>query len=318
MGSGADVFVDRPEQEDEQRLREALCKRRSVRICCYESPHGEAVDPPLRAFHTVSPRDWVNKLVDLTQPSGLYLVDETAYALLVRDERARLDASDRLAHVLLKVGEGLHGEVGLHAHLFVDLSFELVVGEGEHPAVGVVDEDDLARAEQALGDRQRTDLVVCNDPACVADDVRIALLQPEDLVHVEAGVHAGDHRNSPGRRQRQGPLIEGLGVGRVILEQLLLHAHRLLHLLCEALALDRSMMPIDAPLVNFGACERTQRSLQLRRTPLWRSSENGHSAKAPLRLGSSDWSLFLLLFLPAALALEPVLVLLAVGHGGTF
>src|SRR5215216_4390507 len=54
MGSGADVFVDRPEQEDEQRLREALCKRRSVRICCYESPHGEAVDPPLRAFHTVS------------------------------------------------------------------------------------------------------------------------------------------------------------------------------------------------------------------------------------------------------------------------
>ena len=54
MGSGADIFLDRPEQEDEQRLREALCERRSVRVRCYESPHGEAVDPRLRPFHTVS------------------------------------------------------------------------------------------------------------------------------------------------------------------------------------------------------------------------------------------------------------------------
>src|SRR5215208_1984593 len=69
----------------------------------------------------------VNKLVDLAKPSGLDLVDEAAHALLVRDERARLDASDRLAHVLLQVREGLHGEVRLHANLFVDLGFELVV-----------------------------------------------------------------------------------------------------------------------------------------------------------------------------------------------
>jgi len=61
MGSGADIFLDRPKQEDEQRLREALCKRRSVRICCYESPHGEAVDPPLRTFHTASLGTSVNK-----------------------------------------------------------------------------------------------------------------------------------------------------------------------------------------------------------------------------------------------------------------
>jgi hypothetical protein len=48
-------------------------------------------------------RGWVNKLVDLAQPSGLNLVYEAAHALLVRDERACLDASNRLAHVLLKV-----------------------------------------------------------------------------------------------------------------------------------------------------------------------------------------------------------------------
>src|SRR5215208_1432322 len=51
-----DVFVDRSEQEDEQRLREIMCERRSVGICCHDSPHGEAVEPPVRAFHTVSAR----------------------------------------------------------------------------------------------------------------------------------------------------------------------------------------------------------------------------------------------------------------------
>ena len=53
-----DVFVDRSEQEDEQRLREVpMCERGSVGICCHDSPHAEAVDPPVRAFHTVSKRN---------------------------------------------------------------------------------------------------------------------------------------------------------------------------------------------------------------------------------------------------------------------
>src|SRR5215216_5595956 len=88
----------------------------------------------------------VNKLVALPQPSGLHLVDKAAHGVLVRNERAMLDTRNRLAHILLKVGEGLHGEVRLHAHLFMDLRPQLFVGEGQHPAVGVVDEDDLARA----------------------------------------------------------------------------------------------------------------------------------------------------------------------------
>src|SRR5215216_7982010 len=57
MGSGADIFLDRPKQEDEQRLREVVCERGSVGICCHESPHGEAVDPPLRTFHTASKKN---------------------------------------------------------------------------------------------------------------------------------------------------------------------------------------------------------------------------------------------------------------------
>src|SRR5215211_5699219 len=31
-----------------------MCEQRSVGICCHESPHDEAIDPPLRPFHTVS------------------------------------------------------------------------------------------------------------------------------------------------------------------------------------------------------------------------------------------------------------------------
>src|SRR5215208_1415213 len=31
-----------------------MCEQRSVRICWHDSPHDEAIDPPLRPFHTVS------------------------------------------------------------------------------------------------------------------------------------------------------------------------------------------------------------------------------------------------------------------------
>jgi hypothetical protein len=54
MDGGENIFVDRSEQEDEQRLREVMCERRVVSICCHDSPHDEAVDPPVRPFHTVS------------------------------------------------------------------------------------------------------------------------------------------------------------------------------------------------------------------------------------------------------------------------
>src|SRR5215211_5173881 len=94
------------------------------------------------------------QLGDLAQPSGLDLVDEPTHAVLVRDERAMLDTRNRLAHVLLQVGEGLHGEMRLDARFLLDLLPELLISEGEHPTVGVVDEDDLARTKQALRDRQ--------------------------------------------------------------------------------------------------------------------------------------------------------------------
>lgn len=40
-------------------------------------------------------------------------------------------------------------------------------------------QDDVARAEQALADRQRLNLVLGDDPARIADDPGLALVQPE-------------------------------------------------------------------------------------------------------------------------------------------
>src|ERR1700704_1749542 len=86
----------------------------------------------------------------LAQPAGLHVVDEAADRVLVGDERAGLDAGDRLAHVLVDVVEGLGRPLGLDPRLLLELGLEVVVVEGEHPAVGVVDEDDLLGPEQAL------------------------------------------------------------------------------------------------------------------------------------------------------------------------
>src|SRR5918993_2797599 len=54
VGGGAYARLDRPAKEDEQGLRKVVCERRSVGICCHDSPHDEAARPCLRTFHTVS------------------------------------------------------------------------------------------------------------------------------------------------------------------------------------------------------------------------------------------------------------------------
>src|SRR5689334_913248 len=132
-------------------------------------------------------------LLDLAQAPRLDLVDEAADGVLVRDEGTGLDPGDGLAHVALEVGERFQGERRPEPGVGLDLGLDLVVAERQHAAAGVVDEDDLGRPEQALGDGQGPDDVVGHHSAGVADHVRVALGEPEDAVGVEAGVHAGDH-----------------------------------------------------------------------------------------------------------------------------
>jgi putative transposase len=70
VGGRANAGMDRPKQEDEQRLREVMCERGSVGVRCHDPPHDEAPRPHLRTFHTVSPRTPVNK--SMKEAQGCY------------------------------------------------------------------------------------------------------------------------------------------------------------------------------------------------------------------------------------------------------
>src|SRR5437868_3861143 len=98
------------------------------------------------------------------------------------------------------------------------LPLELLVGELEHPAVGVVDQRDLLGAEQVLRDRERADRVVRDDAAGVADDMGIAGLEPERVARIEPRVHARENRELPaGPRMsaaRPAPIATASGTGR--------------------------------------------------------------------------------------------------------
>src|SRR5215469_136408 len=87
-------------------------------------------------------------LGDLVELAGCYVEDKAAGGVLVRDERAGLDAGDGLADILLQVGEGLRGPRRLDPGFVLDGAPERVIGEREHAAVGVVDQDDLGGTQQ--------------------------------------------------------------------------------------------------------------------------------------------------------------------------
>ena len=76
-----------------------------------------------------------------------------------------------------------------------------LVGEELHPTVGVMDDEPLGGAEELVGDDQRADGVVAGATAGVPDDMRVTLGEAGVLGRIEAGVHAGQDREPPRRRQ---------------------------------------------------------------------------------------------------------------------
>src|SRR5664279_5519516 len=92
-------------------------------------------------------------------------------------------APETVSHPRLGL-EGLWCPSGSQAGVGLDLGFELVVGEGEHAAVRVVDEDDLPGPKESLTDDQGPNLVLGDDSASVANHVGVALAQAEQSVGV--------------------------------------------------------------------------------------------------------------------------------------
>ena len=137
--------------------------------------------------------------------SGWFLMRSTSSVTLfcgVRDRQPvdvlALARARPLADVVEAVGaerRGLEARLEQPAHD--------VVREELHAAVRVVDDEPLPRAEQLVGDHERADRVIARASAGVADDVRVALAEPRVLRGIEAGVHAGQDRETARGRQRE-------------------------------------------------------------------------------------------------------------------
>ncbi len=164
-------------------------------------------------------------LRNLVQLPGGAVVDEPAHVVLVWDEGACLDARHRLPHVLVEVAERFQRERRTDAGIGHDRVLHGIVAEGQHAAVRVVDEDDGGRAQQPLRDRQRADRIVRHDATRVADHVRVAFPDSQQLVGVETCVHAGHYGQPQARGQWQVALVETSCVASVVFKQVVGNGH---------------------------------------------------------------------------------------------
>jgi hypothetical protein len=80
---------------------------------------------------------------------------------------------------------------GLAPQVILHTGPQLLVREGEHAAVCVMNHQDRVRAEQPLGDDERAQGILCDATAGVADHVGIAQVQAEEGERFEPRVHAG-------------------------------------------------------------------------------------------------------------------------------
>jgi tRNA modification GTPase len=127
----------------------------------------------------------------------------------------RLDSFYLSSHILLQVIEGVE-VYRLHrarARLFLQLVAQSFVLEGQHSAVGVVDDDELLRAQEVMRNDERPQRILCRDPACVTDNVCLARLESTNLFDRDSGVHTSQDGELARRRHREMAEFEIAGVG---------------------------------------------------------------------------------------------------------
>src|SRR5439155_11284345 len=73
-----------------------------------------------------------------------------------------------------------------------------LVREEQHAAVGVVNDEELIRTEQLVGDDQGAERVVAGASSGIANDVSIALRESGVLGRIQTGVHARENRKMTG------------------------------------------------------------------------------------------------------------------------
>ena len=85
---------------------------------------------------------------------------------------------------------------------------ELVLAPGDHPAIGVRDHHQALDVEQVPRDHERRQDVVGDARAGIADDLRVAGLEPQHRERVDPRVDAGQHREPTGRAPVEVPAGE--------------------------------------------------------------------------------------------------------------
>ena len=138
---------------------------------------------------------------DFAQLAGIDVVDEAAGVLTGRKLGHRAQPLQAATDTPLEVLET--SEVRWLGADGVGNALPQLVLIGIDPALGVLDDEDLAGLQQRLGERQRAHDVFGDDAARIADHVRVPRPQPEDRGRVDSGVHAGDDRDPRARSRRR-------------------------------------------------------------------------------------------------------------------
>ena len=132
-------------------------------------------------------------LAEQTRPD---VVDKPTHPVAIREERSLPDARDSASSFLFELGERLQAKRQWLSGLFFHLAPHLVLTERQHPAIRVMYEDDRIGAEQTLRYEQGPQRVLTGNATRIPDHVSVALVQPQDLVDVQACIHACEDRDS--------------------------------------------------------------------------------------------------------------------------
>src|SRR4030095_16063459 len=93
--------------------------------------------------------------------SGLYVVDEATNLGIGRNKGTPAQKLDVIPDALLEVGEGEEVDATrVRTKLFLDLLVEIVIGEGEHAALGVMHHGDRRRTQEPLRDHKGADRIL--------------------------------------------------------------------------------------------------------------------------------------------------------------
>jgi len=90
----------------------------------------------------------------------------------------------------------------------------------------MVDQYNLGRAQQPLGNQQRSNDIICHHPTRIPDDMSLAKAEPKQPVDIQAGIHARDNRHLALRRHGQITLIEIIGICLIRPEKFISSTHR--------------------------------------------------------------------------------------------